>query len=84
MSSAVDLRDTQWSTRRGGGQIEMAVEHVSEVGFTDVYVCSQLFMWRISLKFIDKSKFCLANDFIWFEILFDFGFQQVWSEMHQR
>lgn len=42
MSSAVDLRDTQWSATRGGGQVEMAVEHVSEeVGFEDVYVRSQ-------------------------------------------
>lgn len=38
----VDLRDTQWSATRGGGQIELAVEHVSEeVGFEDIYVHSQ-------------------------------------------
>lgn len=41
VSSVVDLRDTQWSATRGGGQVEMAVEHVSEVGFEDVYVHSQ-------------------------------------------
>jgi hypothetical protein len=41
VSSVVDLRDTQWSATRGGGQVEMGVEHVSEVGFEDVYVHSQ-------------------------------------------
>lgn len=42
VSSAVDLRDAQWSATRGGGQIELAVEHVSEeVGLEDIYVRSQ-------------------------------------------